>query len=145
MAAAQPAKAKSQYPGSETILLVDDADSLRGLTKRLLENCGYKVLDSGDPVEALRIATEHQGPMPLLLTDVVMPGLSGPALAEQITALRPGTKVLYTSGYNDGSTFKSNISGQDCVTSDRNCGFLEKPYTREDLLRKVRELLDSDI
>jgi DNA-binding NtrC family response regulator len=83
--------------------------------------------------------------MPLLLTDVVMPGLSGPALAEQITALRPGTKVLYTSGYNDGSTFKSNISGQDCVTSDRHYGFLEKPFTREDLLRKVRELLDSDI
>jgi PAS domain S-box-containing protein len=143
LAPAQPKKAKSHYHGTETILLVDDADSLRGLTKRLLEGCGYKVLDSGDPVEALRIATEHQGPIPLLVTDVVMPGFSGPVLAEQIAAVRPGTKVLYTSGYNDGSTFKSRVCGQDCVTCDCHCGFLDKPFTREDLLKKVRELLDS--
>lgn len=142
-AAAPPVKAKSHYHGTETILLVDDADSLRGLTKRLLEGCGYNVLDSGDPAEALRIAMEHQGPMPLLVTDVVMPGLSGPDLAERIAAVRPGTKVLYTSGYNDGSTFKSRMCGQDCVTCDCHFGLLEKPFTREDLLRMVRELLDS--
>jgi two-component system, cell cycle sensor histidine kinase and response regulator CckA len=124
--------------GTETILLVDDAASLRGLTRRLLEDCGYTVLDSGDPVEALRMAEEHMGPLPLMITDVVMPGFSGSVLAEKLAAIRPETKVLYASGYNDDSIIQLRVRGQDYA-------FLEKPFTREDLLRKVRGLLDSSI
>jgi PAS domain S-box-containing protein len=124
--------------GSETILLVDDAAPLRGLTRRLLEDCGYTVLDTGDPAEALRIAGQHKGPLPLLITDVMMPGFSGPVLAERLVATRPETRVLYSSGYADDSVFKHGILGPDSA-------FLEKPFTRDDLVRKVRELLDSPV
>jgi len=129
-------KAKSLRPGTETILLVDDAASLRGLTRRFLEDGGYTVLDSGDPAEALRMATEYPGPLPLLVTDVVMPGFSGSVLAERVAAVRTETKVLYTSGYNEDSVVPFRATGQSCA-------FLNKPFTREELLKKVRELLDS--
>jgi two-component system, cell cycle sensor histidine kinase and response regulator CckA len=122
--------------GSETILLVDDAAPLRELTRRLLEDCGYTVLDSGDPADAILIAGRHEGPLPLLITDVVMPGLSGPFLAEKLVAARPGTKVLYTSGYADDTLRQHGALGPDHA-------FLEKPFTRDALVRKVRELLDS--
>ena len=122
--------------GTETILLVDDATPLRGLTRRILEDSGYTVLDSGDPAEALRIAAEHEGPLPLMITDVVMPGFSGSVLAERVAVVRPGTKVLYASGYNDDSISHLHVRGQDSA-------FLDKPFTRESLLRKVRDLLDS--
>ncbi len=121
--------------GSETILLVDDNDCLRGLTRQLLENCGYTVLDSGQPTEALRMAEQHTGPLPLMISDVMMPGLCGPALAKQLAAARPETKVLYTSGCADDAIFKRAMLGPEYA-------FLEKPYTRDALVRKVRELLD---
>jgi two-component system, cell cycle sensor histidine kinase and response regulator CckA len=130
--------AKPLRGGSETILLVDDAAPLRGMTRRLLEDCGYAVLDSGDPAEALRIAGQHKGPLPLLITDVMMPGFSGPVLAERLVAARPETRVLYSSGYADDAVFKHGMLGPDCA-------FLEKPFTRDDLVRKVRELLDSQL
>ena len=132
----QTAKGMPLCGGTETILLVDDAGPLRGLTRRLLEEAGYTVLDSGVPAEALQIAEEHTGPLPLMITDVVMPGFSGPVLAEKVAMIRPETKVLYASGYNDNSIQQLRVRGRDCA-------FLEKPFTREDLLRKVRELLDS--
>jgi two-component system, cell cycle sensor histidine kinase and response regulator CckA len=122
--------------GTETILLVDDAAALRRLTRRLLQDCGYTVLESGDPADALRIAAEYPGPLPLMITDVVMPGFSGSVLAEKLAATRPETKVLYASGYSDEAVIPARMPGQDYA-------FLEKPFTREDLLRKVRELLDS--
>jgi two-component system, cell cycle sensor histidine kinase and response regulator CckA len=128
----QQEKAKGLRGGTETILLVDDAAPLR----RLLEECGYTVLDSGDPGEALRIAREHKGSLPLMITDVVMPGFSGSVLAERLAAVRPETKVLYTSGYADDAIVQQRVPGQDYE-------FLEKPFTREDLVLKVRELLDS--
>jgi PAS domain S-box-containing protein len=124
--------------GSETILLVDDAAPLRGLTRRLLEDCGYTVLDTGDPAEALRIAGKHKGPLPLLITDVMMPGLSGPVLAERLVTTRPETRVLYSSGYADDAVFKYGMLGPDSA-------FLEKPFTRDDLVRKVREILDLPV
>lgn len=131
-------EAKPLRGGSETILLVDDAAPLRGLTRRLLEDCGYTVLDSGDPAEALRIAGQHKGPLPLLITDVIMPGFSGPVLAERLVATRPETKVLYASGYADDAAVKHGMIGPDRA-------FLEKPFTRDDLIRKVRDLLDSPV
>jgi nitrogen-specific signal transduction histidine kinase/ActR/RegA family two-component response regulator len=137
-AAKRQGKAEPVHGGTETILLVDDAASLRGLIRRFLEDGGYTVLDSGDPDEALRMATEYPGPMPLMITDVVLPGFSGSVLAERVTAVRPGTKVLYASGYNDDSIVPLRVPGQDYA-------FLEKPFTRDDLLRKVRQLLDSSM
>jgi hypothetical protein len=124
--------------GTETILLVEDAVPLRVLTRRILEDCGYKVFDSGDPVEALRMAEQCPGPLPLMITDVVMPGLSGFDLAQRLAAFRPETRVLYASGCGDDSNGHLRAQGQ-------NYAFLEKPFTREDLVRKVRELLDSPI
>jgi two-component system, cell cycle sensor histidine kinase and response regulator CckA len=131
---AQPVKRSSG--GTETILLVDDADALRQLTRRLLEERGYTVLEASDPADALRQAAEHSGPLPLMITDVVMPGLSGFLLAEKLARFRPETKVLYASGFNDHSSVQLPARGQQYA-------FLEKPFTREDLLDTVRELLDS--
>jgi len=132
---APPGTEKSVQGGRETILLVDDATALRRLTRRLLQDCGYTVLESGDPVEALRIAAEYPGELPLMITDVVMPGFSGSVLAEKLATSRPETKVLYASGYSDEAVIPLPRPGQ-------HYAFLEKPFTREALLRKVRELLD---
>jgi two-component system, cell cycle sensor histidine kinase and response regulator CckA len=132
----QPGIEKPVQGGRETILLVDDAAALRRLTRQLLQDCGYTVLESGDPAEALRIAAEYPGALPLMITDVVMPGFSGSVLAEKLATSRPETKVLYASGYSDEAVIPSPIPGQQYA-------FLEKPFTRDGLLRKVRELLDS--
>jgi PAS domain S-box-containing protein len=134
---AQVAKASPLRGGSETILIVDDASHLRHLTRQILEGSGYTVLDSGDPVEALRIAEEHDGPLPLMIADVLMPRLSGPALAKRLAAVRPETRVLYTSGCADDAIFKKAQLGAEC-------SLLSKPFTRDDLVRKVREILDLD-
>jgi two-component system, cell cycle sensor histidine kinase and response regulator CckA len=131
----QPEKEAPVRGGSETILLVDDAAPLRGLTRRLLEDCGYTVLDSGDPVAAVGLAAQHQGPLPLMITDVVMPGFSGPVLAGKLAAARPEMRVLYTSGYADDEVARHGVVGP-------HSAFLEKPFTRDALVRKVRELLD---
>ena len=137
-AAARKGNAKPVRGGNETILLVDDAATLRRLIRRFLEDGGYAVLDSGDPAEALRMAEGHSGPIPLLITDVILPGFSGPILAERVIEARPGIKVLYTSGYNDDSIDPLRVPGKDYA-------FLEKPFFREELLGKVRQLLDSSL
>jgi CheY-like chemotaxis protein len=133
----QPVIAAPPRGGSETILLVDDAQHLRGLTRQLLEDSGYTVLDSGDPVEALHIAEQHAGPLSLMLTDIMMPGLCGPVLAERLAAIRPEAKVLFTSGSDADAYLKHTKAGSESV-------FLAKPFTRDELLRKVRAILDSD-
>ena len=107
--------------GSETILLVEDAPALRQLTRVIMEQSGYTVLDSGDPAEAIRIAEQHKGPLPLLITDLVMPVMNGRILAETLIAARPGIAVLYTSGYTDNSIAPHDI--------ESGCMFLEKPYS----------------
>ena len=122
--------------GSETILLVEDAVALRVLTRELLEQNGYRVLESQDVTDALQIADKHQGKISLLLTDVVMPQMSGRLLAERLTARRPEMKVLFMSGYTDDAILRHGI------LYDRT-PFLEKPFTREALIRKVREVLEG--
>jgi len=122
--------------GTETILLVDDATPLRMLTKLILENAGYTVLDSGDPTQALEMALDYKGGLPLMITDVVMPGFSGLVLADRLSVIRPETRVLYTSGFADDAIAKHGISHPDRT-------FLEKPFNRNDLIRTVREILDA--
>jgi CheY-like chemotaxis protein len=132
----EPDKARPLRGGAETILLVDDCKPLRVLTQMLLEPLGYTVLSCGDSGEAFRIAGEHAGTLPLMITDVVMPGLSGPMLADKVASIRPDTKVLYTSGYTADEFARNSAPGTERA-------FLTKPFSRDDLVRKVREVLDS--
>lgn len=122
--------------GTETVLLVEDEASLRKLTCQLLALCGYTVLGADSGAEALKVSREYEGPIHLLLTDVVMPAMSGRAVADQIMRDRPETHVLYMSGYT-GQTV-----GQHGVLAEGSF-YLQKPFTREGLARKVREALDS--
>jgi two-component system cell cycle sensor histidine kinase/response regulator CckA len=134
VAGAAPAPAAVRR-GSETILLVEDEDAVRGLTRRCLESSGYTVLQAASAEEALPIAASHTGRLDLLLTDVIMPGASGPELARRLLEKRPGTRVLYVSGYTDAS-----MASQGAL--DDGASFLQKPFTLESLARKVREVLD---
>lgn len=123
------------YNGNETILLVENAEPLRALAKEFLKSNGYAVLDAENGHEAIRIAKAFGGPIHLLLTDVIMPQMGGKHLAEQLASFRPATKVLYMSGYSDDGIARTGILVTEKV-------FLEKPFTRDTLLRKVRRLLD---
>ncbi len=120
--------------GSETILLVEDEEALRGLARSLLEDSGFTVLEAGDPQAALENALRHNGPIHLLLTDMVMPGMNGRELAKQMIHARPEMKVVYMSGYT-GFT--------QVAPTDTEVTLLSKPFTRETLLTKVREALKS--
>jgi PAS domain S-box-containing protein len=122
--------------GSETILLVEDSEPLRKLTRGFLESHGFPVLVAQDGEEALQVEGRHAGKIDLLLTDVVMPGMNGRVLAERLMAKRPGTRVLYISGYTD-----SFIAVQGALA--HNMVLLHKPFTEEALIRKVREVLDA--
>jgi two-component system, cell cycle sensor histidine kinase and response regulator CckA len=122
--------------GSEIIFVVEDTQLLRELTRLLLEGVGYQVLDFGVPEEAIRMAKNYVGSLPLLITDIVMPGMSGIELAEEFAKIRPETKLLYASGYADDA-----IARHGGLASEAS--FLEKPFTRDALLRKVRGILDS--
>ena len=121
--------------GSETILLVEDAEPLRLLAKLFLKGNGYQVLMAADGAEAQQVAAQNHGPIHLLLTDVVMPGINGRVLAERLASLHPAMKVLYMSGYTD-----SFIAGHGVL--EEGTHLLHKPFTEETLMRKVRELLD---
>ena len=122
--------------GTETILLVEDARAVRALAGRVLAAAGYSVLEAGDGAAAEVLAARHDGPIHLLLTDVVMPGLSGSQLAQRIAALRPRIRVLYMSGYTDDAIVHMDVLA-------KGIPFLEKPFAPEALTRKVREVLDA--
>ena len=122
--------------GTETVLLVEDDDGLRTLTRSLLERSGYTVLVAKEGNQALQTSQQHKATVHLLLTDVVMPGISGPVLAQQITRQRPEIKVMYMSGYT-GKT----VAGHAVL--EPGSFFLMKPFTRDSLTSKVREALDS--
>jgi PAS domain S-box-containing protein len=134
--AASPPAALAELPGgTETILVVEDEKSIRVTTCRLLELLGYTVLVAAAPAEALRVADAHPGPIHLLLTDVVMPGMSGLDLAGLLVERRPATKCLYMSGYTAEVIMPHR-------TQTAGMQFLAKPSPRDELARKVREMLD---
>ncbi len=120
----------------ETILVVEDETTLRGLVHQYLQKQGYKVLEASDGVSALRISSSHPGPIHLLLTDVIMPGMNGRELAQRLSSARPETRVLFVSGYTE------NAIGQNGVL-DPGINLLQKPFTLPALKAKVRELLDK--
>ncbi len=122
--------------GLETILLVEDEAGVRRLVRRSLEQLGYRVLEAGEPLEALALSERTAGPIDLLVTDVVMPQMSGRQLAERVQAQRPGTKVLFLSGYDDEPIARAGVL-------EPGLQFLAKPFTLEALARKVREALES--
>jgi two-component system, cell cycle sensor histidine kinase and response regulator CckA len=122
--------------GAETVLSVEDEPLVRGLTVRILQDLGYRVLEAANGHEALNVARQHTGPIDLLLTDVVMPQMSGKALASQLKRIRPEIRVLFTSGYIDSTM----TDAADLATQG---GFLQKPFSEAGLARKVRDTLDS--
>lgn len=122
--------------GSETVLVVEDADALRKLSVTLIEQYGYQVLSAANGAEALELVQQDKRRIDLLLTDVIMPGLGGHALAQRLAPQYPGLKVLYMSGHTDSSI------GQHGVL-EAGISLLHKPFTEEELVRKLREVLDS--
>jgi nitrogen-specific signal transduction histidine kinase/ActR/RegA family two-component response regulator len=133
--AAAPARVAPRS-GDETILLVEDETVVRRLVAEILENSGYTVLQAGDGPSALELLRRHSGTLGLLVTDVVMPGMSGPEVAQAVTSMRPGTLVLYTSGYTDSAIGHHGVL-------EPGIAFLQKPFSADDLTRKVRALLDD--
>ncbi len=122
--------------GSETVLIVEDDNSLRKLALKALQQKGYKVLEAENGEDALRISKEHEGPIDLMLTDVVMPKMGGRETAERLQPLYPQMKVIYMSGYTDNAIVHHGVL-------EPGLNFLEKPFTPEGLARKVREVLDK--
>jgi two-component system, cell cycle sensor histidine kinase and response regulator CckA len=121
--------------GTETILVVEDEESVRALATDVLASAGYTVIEARNGEEALQALERHDAPVDLVFTDMVMPGMGGTALAEEIARTRPGLRVLFTSGYDSGSLARG--AEPDGVTH-----FIGKPYTVAGLTRKVREVLD---
>jgi signal transduction histidine kinase/CheY-like chemotaxis protein len=121
--------------GGETILLVEDDPALRKMAVEVLRDTGYKVVIAQSGAEALKIVARHRGPLDVLLTDVVMPGMTGPELAGKIVALRPRIQILYMSGYTDDAIGHHGLKGQ-------TMRLLQKPFTHETLIRHVCDALD---
>jgi len=122
--------------GSETILVLEDETALRSLMRKVLAERGYTVLDTGDPEEAIRICAERGETIDLLVTDVIMPKLSGPQVVERVLAIHPDMKVLYTSGYTAKALIHHGVG--------QSVSFLAKPFSPESLEAKVRQVLDSE-
>ncbi|MGQ9653782.1 MAG: PAS domain S-box protein, partial [Thermodesulfobacteriota bacterium] len=122
--------------GKETILVVEDEDAVRELAVRILKKQGYKVLKAQDGGEALMLCEKHREPIDLFLSDVVMPGMSGREVVERLQAIHPEAKTLYMSGYTDNVIIHHGVL-------DKGTKFIPKPFTVEDLARKVREVLDE--
>ena len=125
-----------ELQGSETVLLVEDEAVVRGLALASLKMRGYRVLTAIDGLDALRVAAEHDGPIDLLLTDVVMPNLGGPELAAKIKERYPEIKIIYTSGYTDDTVIRHGLLSAEV-------SFVQKPYTPQVLAKKVRQTLDE--
>ena len=124
--------------GNETVLLVEDEPIVMNATAEILHEYGYSVLKAFNGVEALRIAQEYDEPIHLLLTDVVMPLMGGRELATRFQEIQPEARVIYTSGYVDDEALRLSVL-------EEKAEFLQKPFTPQDLTRKVREILDKNL
>jgi hypothetical protein len=138
----QPAAAEEQPSddgesgGSELVLLVEDEPALREVARRILTRNGYRVITASDGFEAIRAARSYQDPIDLLLTDVIMPGMQGREVAQQVRKFQQDAAVLYMSGYTEGL-----LSAQGALEPGIN--LIEKPFNEKSLLRKVREILHA--
>jgi CheY-like chemotaxis protein len=122
--------------GSETILLAEDDDQVRHLASTVLQQRGYRVLQASNGGEALLLCEQHEGAIELLITDVVMPRMSGRHLAERLAPLRPAMKVLYMTGYTDDAILRHGVAQTETA-------LLQKPFTADELARRVRAALDG--
>ena len=130
-------EAGEKFPrGSETILIVEDDKEVRNLAVRILRRQGYNILDGSYGDKAFNVCRQHKGPIHLLVTDVVMPGMDGRALSESLSQLHPEMKVLYMSGYTDDAIIHHGVM-------DKGMNFIQKPFTVNGLANKVREVLDK--
>ena len=132
----EPAAPPPVHPGDETVLLVEDEPEVRSLVQRILKMQGYTVVTAANPDEAVAITREFKGPIQLMVTDIVMPGMSGLQLAERLTPMRPDMRVLFVSGYTDDALGHQGVL-------DPGTAFLQKPFSPNALARKVREVLDA--
>jgi PAS domain S-box-containing protein len=123
--------------GTETILFVEDEQSVRELVRDYLVGAGYCVLEASDGVQGLKVAAAHPGPIHMLITDVVMPHLSGPELANKLSAQRPALKTLFISGYTDDTVFRHGVL-------EGGVAFLQKPFNLKALALKIREVLSGE-
>ena len=121
--------------GTETVLLVEDAPMIRRLAREIMERAGYTVAEAADAEQAVACAEQHPS-IDVLLTDLIMPGPSGVELADRLRIDRPNLQVLYMSGYTDNAIVRNGMLGESAA-------FLQKPFTPEELLRKLRQVLDS--
>lgn len=131
------AEPENEYRGTETVLLVEDDAIVRSLVLEVLTTRGYQVLEAEDGQQALDLCLEYDGPIHLLLTDVIMPGMSGRELGTRLVEICPDTRVLFMSGYTDDAIVRHGIHESDMP-------FLQKPFSPDALAQKVRELLDED-
>jgi len=122
--------------GRETVLLVENEDMLRAMMREVLESSGYRVLEAVSGDQALSVGAQFEGPIHLVLTDIIMPGLSGPEAARRLVQTRPDMRILFTSGYPDDALGREG-------TLEGGLPFLAKPFTYEALGHKVREVLDA--
>jgi two-component system, cell cycle sensor histidine kinase and response regulator CckA len=129
--------AQAAAGGSETVLLVEDEESVRELVRETLKTRGYKVIEASDGIAGMRVSEEYQGNIEILITDVVMPGMSGRELAKRVAAARPNIRVLYLSGYTEDAIIHEGAL-------EPGTGFLQKPFTLQVLARKVREVLQGE-
>jgi CheY-like chemotaxis protein len=127
---------QAESGASETILLVEDDQPVRTLSSTILEKQGYRVLEAETGDEALRVVYEHQGPIDLILTDVVMPGMNGREMCTKVTQQHPDVKVLFMSGYTDDVIVHHGIL-------DQGIHFIQKPFSIQALAGKVREILEG--
>ncbi len=132
-----PAVSLEMLMGTETILLVEDEFLVRNLSKKILETCGYRVIEAGDGLEALELCQQDSS-IDLLMTDVVMPKMGGRELSEKLSEIFPKLKILYTSGYTDDAVVRHGVIGI-------NKNFIQKPFTPEALSTKIRAILDNSL